>query len=186
MSGCLRPTPTDNLYTLAGIAPPEIRRSAASSKERMRQVSDERHPLFGHAPATSRLKSRKSFLTSVEPNGGAHHREASWKERLASQPTHMSTHMKANEELPPGADSSWSEWRCLNRLRSGVGRCKVTLKKWGYSVDADTTCQCGSEPRTMEHLLKCPLLDKECTPKDLADYTDCAKDCARHWLKYAI
>ena len=74
-SGCLRPTPTDSLYKLAGISAPEARRKNASIKERFRQVSDERHPLHGHIPAVSRLKSRKSFLTSVEPIGGTNSRE---------------------------------------------------------------------------------------------------------------
>ncbi len=35
--------------------------------------------------------------------------------------------------LPPGADASWAEWKCLNRLRSGTRRCKkVSLKKWSF------------------------------------------------------
>ena len=36
ITGCLRPTAIDDLYILAGIAPPDIRRNAASSKERSR------------------------------------------------------------------------------------------------------------------------------------------------------
>ena len=67
ITGCLRPTPTDNLYILAGIAPPNIRRRVASMKERKRQVEDARHPLFNHALAAHRLASRESFLKSVEP-----------------------------------------------------------------------------------------------------------------------
>ena len=53
ITGCLRPTPTDSLYILSGIAPPEIRRNAASSRECHWQLTDELHPLFGHAPAKS-------------------------------------------------------------------------------------------------------------------------------------
>ena len=37
ITGCLRPTNTDSLYILAGIAPPAIRRSAASMKQRQQQ-----------------------------------------------------------------------------------------------------------------------------------------------------
>ena len=66
ITGCLRPTTTGSLYILSGIAPPEIRRNTASSRERHQQLTDERHPLFGHAPAKSRLKSRKSFLNAVK------------------------------------------------------------------------------------------------------------------------
>ena len=46
ITGCLRPTNTDSLYILAGIAPPAIRRSAASMKQRQQQEIDERHPMF--------------------------------------------------------------------------------------------------------------------------------------------
>ena len=35
----------------------------------------------------------------------------------------------------------------LNRLRSGTGRSRVTLKKWGYLNSDDITCVCGSEPQ---------------------------------------
>ena len=186
VSGCLRPTSTDDLYILAGIAPPEIRRHAASSKERMRQVSDDRHPLFGHIQAASRLKSRQSFLNSVQPDGSIHLRETLWRDKLERQPTSMSNSVKAKEELPNGADSSWSEWRCLNRLRSGVGRCKVSLEKWGYTDAENTTCQCGFKLQTMEHLLRCPLLEKECSRQDLFQYNDSAKVCVQHWLKFGI
>ena len=34
ITGCLKPTPTDSLYILSGIAPPDIRRRAASHRER--------------------------------------------------------------------------------------------------------------------------------------------------------
>ncbi len=34
-------------YILSGIAPPEIRHRAASTKEWQRQTTDESHPLFG-------------------------------------------------------------------------------------------------------------------------------------------
>ena len=51
------------------------------------------------------------------------------------------------------------EWRCLNRLRTDTGRCKANLMKWGYRMTEDVTCECGSDPQTMDHLLRCPLLD---------------------------
>ena len=95
--------------------------------------------------------------------------------------------ISANEELPPGADSSWTEWKCLNRLRTGTGRCKVNLKKWGYRMNEDVTCECGSEPQTMDHLLRCPLLEQECrATADLAVFNDRAKNCVQLWLKHNI
>ena len=67
ITGCLKPTNVENLYLLAGIAPPEIRRSVCARVERTKQVERETHSLFGHTPARRRLKSRRSFLTSVQP-----------------------------------------------------------------------------------------------------------------------
>ena len=67
ITGCLRPTPTDKLYILAGIAPPDIRRRVASMKERKRQVEDTRHPLFNQVLSSNWLASRESFLKSINP-----------------------------------------------------------------------------------------------------------------------
>ena len=67
INGCLKPTNVENLYMLAGIAPPEIRRSVCARVERTKQVERETHSLFGHTPARRCLKSRRSFLTSVQP-----------------------------------------------------------------------------------------------------------------------
>ena len=55
---------------------------------------------------------------------------------------------------PPGHKLQWNKWRCLNRLRSGVGKTKSLLLKWGYlPPGTDTTCQYGKENQTMNHLL---------------------------------
>ena len=75
--------------------------------------------------------------------------------------------MCAKEELPPGVDSSWEECKCLNRLRTGTGRCKISLKKWGFLKNGDATCECGTEPQFMEHLLRCPLLEHDCKAEAL-------------------
>ena len=186
ITGCLRTTTRDSLYILSGIAPPEIRRRAASSRERQRQVTDERHPMYGHEPAKSRLKSRKSFLAAVEPDGELNTRETLWQDRVALLPSTTSMALLAREELPPGNESSWAEWKCLNRLRSGKGRCKVTLQEWEYLKNGDVTCVCRSEPQTMDHLLKCPLLSQRCTAEDLAVFNDLAQDCVQLWLKHSI
>ena len=45
---CLHPTNVENLYLLAGIAPPAVRRSVTAQREREKQVNDNRHPLHGH------------------------------------------------------------------------------------------------------------------------------------------
>ena len=65
ITGCLKPTNVEDLYLIAGIAPPDIRREVCARVERTKQTKDERHSLFGHTPAPVHLKSRQPFL----PNG---------------------------------------------------------------------------------------------------------------------
>ena len=67
ITGCLKPTNTNSLPVLAGIAQPDIRRAVASHTERTRQATDERHPLNGHIGVVPRHKSRKSFMTCTKP-----------------------------------------------------------------------------------------------------------------------
>ena len=67
ITGCLKPTNVENLSLHAGIAPPEITRSVCARVERTKQVGRETHSLFEHTPARCCLKSRRSFLTSVQP-----------------------------------------------------------------------------------------------------------------------
>ena len=48
ITGCLKPTNVEDLYLIAGIAPPDIRREVCARVERTKQTKDERHSLFGH------------------------------------------------------------------------------------------------------------------------------------------
>ena len=75
------------------------------------------------------------------------------------------------ESLPAGPGEDWLCWRALNRLRTGVGRAKTVMRRWGYLDDAQSVdCDCG-EPQTVAHLLSCRLLDEACTAVDLATVT---------------
>ena len=65
ITGCLKLTYVEDMYLFAGIAPPYIRRDVCASMERTKQMEQETHSLIGHIPASSRLKSRKKFLTGV-------------------------------------------------------------------------------------------------------------------------
>ena len=67
ITGCLKPTNVENLYFIAGIALPDIRREVCARVERTKQTKDERHSLFGHTPAPAHLKSRQPFLPNVQP-----------------------------------------------------------------------------------------------------------------------
>ena len=36
----------------------------------------------------------------------------------------------------------------------------------------DVTCVCGSEPQTIEHLLRCPRLGHKCDAEDLSVFNE--------------
>ena len=184
ITGCLRPTNVENLYLLAGIAPPEIRRSVCARVERTKQVERETHSLFGHTPASRRLKSRRSFLTSVQP---VHFpvkvvRVNEWKRRLEEK-AHAGL-VNLYEDLATGHDSPWLNWRCLNRLRTGYTCSKEQRKKWGY-FNGDTTCECGLATENTSHMLQCTLLAHPCTLDDLLEFNDTAQACIERWKKIA-
>jgi len=47
-------------------------------------------------------------------------------------------------------------WVRLNRLRTGVGRFRSCLYKWGMASSA--VCECGAEELTVDHVvLQCPI-----------------------------
>ena len=67
ITGCLKLTNTSNLHWPADIAPPEIRREAASKQECLKETCDSRHMLYDHQPAPSHLRSQRNFLHCVDP-----------------------------------------------------------------------------------------------------------------------
>ena len=97
------------------------------------------------------------------------------KQHLAKLP------IPTSEQLAPGHKSEWKLWKSLNRLRTCMGRSKSNLSKWGYADTADTACECGTSEQTMQHLLRCPLLENECSLEDLATANEKALHCARAW-----
>ncbi|CAG9114277.1 unnamed protein product [Plutella xylostella] len=179
ITGCLKPTPVWMLYSLCGIAPPDVRREAACSREKHRQETDPRHPLYNQEPAPYRLKSRKSFLRSTV----ASHKDPS-KERIdlwqAKYPM-ANSFIPPNESLPPGHELPWATWKSLNRLRTNMGRCGENMCRWGYRGPASNICACGASPQTMEHLMVCPGCPNTCTREDLLKANQRGIDVAAHW-----
>ena len=163
ITGCLKPTNTNSLPVLAGIAPSDIRRAVASRTERTRQTTDQR--LNGHLGVVPRLKSRKSFIKCTEPinTTAKATRMELWRERLEPLDASVHLNISPDEHLPAGAENPWTTWKALNRLRTQVGRSRVNMLKWGFSKEQDT-CDCGIR-QTMQHILVCPMMDTACSPK---------------------
>ena len=66
VTGCLKPINVEDLYLLAGIAPPDIRRDVCARMENTKLETNEAHSLYGQPPAERRLKFRNCFLRSVK------------------------------------------------------------------------------------------------------------------------
>ena len=158
ITGALRPTPTNTLYKLAGIAPPEIRRHTITKTEKSKQILDPRHPLHPHVPVPSRLKSRKSFAT-VEglpaEIPAQNDRIDQWRDFNGRRPPNNAV-QDPTEEIADGALLPRRDWCALNRARAGVARTGDNLVKWGLKTDQ--SCECGENTQTINHILRsCPL-----------------------------
>lgn len=183
ITGCLKNTPVEKIYLLAGVAPPYIRRRIATNLEKCKQINDKRHPMFGSDMPIFRLKSRKSFLKVSETltEDPSLSRITMWKDQIAG----ISWGIEPVEQLPPGHQLEWQTWRTLNRMRVGVGRSKENMLKWGYLSDLDTKCRCG-KVQTMTHILVCPMNPNICTVDDLMQANQRAVDVARFWATEGI
>ena len=104
---CLKPTYVEDLYLLAGIASPYIRRYVCDRMERTKQKEQATHSLFGHIPARIRMKSRKDFLTSVKPSyfPAKVVRCNEWQRRSRDKSQLGMVHL--NEAPAKGYDSPW-------------------------------------------------------------------------------
>ena len=119
VTGYLKPTNVEDLYLLAGIAPPDIRRDVCAPVEKTKQETNEAHSLYDQNPAERRLESWNCLLCSVKPADIPPKviRCSAWLRRLQTIP-HRAT-VNIDESLAKGFDRPWTTWRCLNRLRTG-------------------------------------------------------------------
>ena len=168
ISGCLKPTPVFQLPVLAGIAPAGLRRKAATLALARKAVKHDWHILYDttkNEVPPSRLKSRKPYnkeaqeMLCVIPEDRSKDCwiAATWKQEWeASGPTRLRRHILDPGEGVKGEELSRKHWTTLNRLRTGVGRNRASMKKWGLADSA--ACECGDPEQTADHIINsCPL-----------------------------
>ena len=168
ISGCLKPTPVFQLPVLAGIAPAGLRRKAATLALARKAVKHDWHILHDttkNEVPPCRLKSRKPYnkeaqeMLSVIPEDRSKDAwiGATWKQEWeASGPTRVHRYVSDPGEGVKGEDLSRKQWTTLNRLRTGVGRYKASMKKWGLADSA--ACECGEPKQTADHIINsCPI-----------------------------
>ena len=77
---------------------------------------------------------------------------------LINQKPKITLHSKSEQlhsTRPPGVTLPRTSWVRINRLRTGVGRFRSCLYKWGMASSA--ACECGAEEQTVDHVvLQCP------------------------------
>ena len=181
ITGCLKSSNRSSVYRPSGIAPPQIRREAISVAEREKQLTDSRHPLYGHEEPPVRLTSRKSFstVTRLGRSSLSSFRSRRWNEALIEAQNNNEALPEPKEMLPAGSELPRKEWVTLNRARSKVAKTRDNLLKWGLVQDA--ACPCGTAEQTIAHLLSdCPL-SVPCSDVDLRDVTDAALQFVSRW-----
>ena len=68
ITGCLKPTNVEDLYLIAGIAPPDIRREVCARVERIKQTKDETLYVWTH-PSTGASEVKTTFSAKCTTNG---------------------------------------------------------------------------------------------------------------------
>ena len=170
VTGCLRSTPVENLPVLAGIQPTKLRREGATLSLARRATEHSHllhHKLF--APSTleqcRRLKSRHSFVPAAQlllkhasnlDVNATHWADHNWSVEWKKNSTRLHTFISDVDSHPTGMSLPRRAWVRLNRLRTGVGRFRSSMHKWGMAPSA--ICECDMENQTADHVISdCPI-----------------------------
>jgi len=68
---------------------------------------------------------------------------------VVGQPSKLRTFIPDTATYPPGMTLPRRAWVRLNLLRTGVGRFRSCLYKWGMASSA--ACECSTEEQTVDH-----------------------------------
>jgi len=110
---------------------------------------ESRHPFV---PAAQQLISFSD--NNVRAAQWADHQ---WNTEWADNPTRLHTSIPDTGTHTPGMTLPRRAWVWLNCLRTGVGRFRSCLYKWGMASSA--ACECGAE-QTVDHVvLHWPIID---------------------------
>jgi len=146
VTGCLRPTPADYLPILAGIQPAELRRSGAtlSLGRRAMEPGHLLHSALTRTRANARrLKLRHPFVPAAQQliSFSDNNNIRAGSGRVISgtrsgRKAHKTSHFHSRHRQPPtGMTLPRRAWVRLNRLRTGVGRFRSCLYKWGMGCE---------------------------------------------------
>ena len=140
VSGCLRPTPTDNLTVLSDIQPAELRRQGAILSLANCSSLDPGHILHGQltepqAASKERLKSRHPFAPAA-PNllHNLSELNLTWDTEYSKSMSALGVYITRVSTRPIGMSLTRTAWVKLSRLRTGVGRFGSSMHKWSLEM----------------------------------------------------
>ena len=162
ITGCLKLPPFFHLPVLAGIAPAGLRREAATLALERKAQRHDWHILHNTPTALplDRLTSRHPYnkgaqeqLRSIpEDLSTEAWLAATWKQQWESAgPTRIHCYIQDPGDGIKGEELPRRQWTLLNRLRTGVGCFKKSMRKWCLADRA--ACECGEPEQTADHSL---------------------------------
>ena len=114
----------DNVYILAGIAPPGVRMATTYQQERRKQTEDPRHSIYSQEHVRKRMKSRNSFVTPFDRNTQAE-RLIAWTHHLRSVP----------QELKCPLTKNWNRPLQVKHAKMEIQWCWHHIWLWGADTD---------------------------------------------------
>jgi len=146
LTGCLRPIPLTNLPIIAGIQLAELRSKGATLSPACHAMESghllhsalpcppgenarhfkSRHPTV---PAAHQLVSSSDSNNRSATLWADHQWNAEWLDNI----TRPRAFIPGIGTHPPGMTLPRTAWVRLNRLRTGIGRFRSCLHKWGYN-----------------------------------------------------
>ena len=157
VTGCLRPTPTNHLPVLSGIQPGEFRRLGATLFLVHRGSLDHYHILYGLLSESSdtrqvRLRSRRPFVPGarnlLDNLARLGIRASEWTNHKWKTEYCENAFVPKTGARPVGMGLPRAAWVKLNRLRTGVGRFRSSMHKWGLAPSPN--CECGASEQTAD------------------------------------
>ena len=151
ITGCLQPTPVEQLPVLAGIPPAELHRQAACLALACRAMDPDHllHNTITREETQPRLKSRRPFTTSGKdllsttlPNEiKAHWIASMWSVEWQPSTSRLREYIISPSRSSPESDLPRQAWVKLSRLRTGVGRFNADMWRWGISKSPASTAE---------------------------------------------
>ena len=165
VTGCLRPTPKDQLPVLSRIQPVELCRMVATLSLDHRGSLDPDHILYGILSGSSdtrqvKLRFRRPFVAAARSHldnlarlgiCAPEWKNHKWKTEYCENASRLHAFVPGTGARVVGMGLPRAAWVKLNRLRTGVGRFHSCMHKWGFV--SSPNCECGASEQSADHVL---------------------------------